>query len=370
MEGPGLKTHLHSNRSGLVVWVLLLVAAPALRGQDAQSITILRWALGAPQIDPLLAQTSVAKEMGYFAEGGIDVEVTPLGGGGRSVPLVASGRSEIGYIGAETMILNASMGRDPGIVLIFNQNRDPMFRWVVLPDSPIQSIQEVKGETIGTLSLAAAGTSYAKGVLMSLGIDPENDVEFVAVGTGPSSTALLQRGQIGALVQSDTILAAMEQVGAEYRYLPDTEYADSYFQGGLFVRRDYLSTNRKEVCAFVLGISKGVEFTFENPEAAIRIHWKIYPESKPKGRSEAEALEFSLAVLRSRMYKWDPSDELVKKHGAYSHEEWMKIVELMGLRGKVTDRMVRSLYTNDVVDCANDFDPQKVREEARNYRLR
>ena len=126
-----MKTHLLSNRSGLIVWVLLLVAAPAMMGQDAQSITILRWALGAPQIDPLLAQTSVAKEMGYFAEGGIDVEVTPLGGGGRSVPLVASGRSEIGYIGAETMILNASMGRDPGIVLIFNQNRDPMFRWVV-----------------------------------------------------------------------------------------------------------------------------------------------------------------------------------------------------------------------------------------------
>ncbi len=365
-----MKSHLFSNRLEFIcLWVVLLSSAPVV-GQGSESLTILRWALGAPQIDPLLAQTSVAKEMGYFAEGGIDVEVTPLGGGGRSVPLVASGRSEIGYIGAETMILNASRGRDPGIVLIFNQNRDPMFRWVVLPDSPIETIQEVKGETIGTLSLAAAGTSYAKGVLMSLGIDPENDVEFVAVGTGPSSTALLQKGQIAALIQSDTILAAMEQVGAEYRYLPDTEYAESYFQGGLFVRRDYLKTNRKEVCSYVRGIAKGVEFTFENPEAAIRIHWKIYPESKPRGMSEEEALKFSLAVLRSRMYKWDPSDELVKKHGAYSHEEWMKIVELMGLKGKVTDQMVQSLYTNEVVDCANDFDPQEVREQARNYRLK
>ena len=354
-----------------LIWFLALLLTPApLVGQGDGSLKILRWALGAPQIDPLLAQTSVAKEMGYFAEGGIDVEVTPLGGGGRSVPLVASGRSEIGYIGAETMILNASQGRDPGIILIFNQNRDPMFRWVVRPDSPIKSIQEVRGETIGTLSLAAAGTSYAKGVLMSLGMDPENDVEFVAVGTGPSSTALLQRGQIAALIQSDTILAAMEEVGAEYRYLPDTEYADSYFQGGLFVRRDYLKTNRKEVCAYVRGIAKGVEFTFENPDAAIRIHWKIYPESKPKGMSEEEALKFSLAVLRSRMSKWDPSDELVKKHGAYSHEEWMKIVELMGLKGELTDPMVRSLYTNEVVDCANDFDPQKVREQARSYKMR
>ncbi|MCZ6486190.1 MAG: ABC transporter substrate-binding protein [Acidobacteria bacterium] len=364
-----MKTKTLPKLSCLIGVLVLLLTCPPVVGQEAQSLKILRWALGAPQIDPLLAQTSIAKELGYFAEGGIDVEVTPLGGGGRSVPLVASGRSEIGYIGAETMLLNASQGRDAGIVLIFNQNRDPIFSWVVLPDSPIKTIQDVKGKTLGTLSLAAASTSYAKGILMSLGIDPENDVDIVAVGTGPSSTALLQQGQIDALIQSDTILAAMEQVGAQYRYLPNTEYMDSYFQGGLFVRRDYLRTNRKEVCAYVRGLAKGVEFAFENPEAAIHIHWKIYPESKPRGISEEQALQFSLAVLRSRMYKWDPSDELVKKHGAYSHEEWMKIVELMGLKGAVTDEMVRSLYSNEVVECANDFDAEKVREQARNYRL-
>lgn len=340
-------------------------------GQETRSVenspTVLRWALGAPQIDPLLSQTSVAKELGFFEEGGIDVEVTPLGGGARSVPLVASGKAEIGYIGAEPMILNAAEGRDAGIVLIFNQNRDPLFRWVVLTESPIHSIQDVKGTSVGTLSLASSGTYYARGELMSLGIDPENDVEFVASGTGPSSVALLDRGDIDVLVQADTILAAMELNGAVFRYLPTTEYTDSYFQGGLFVRRDYLKTHRDEVCAYVRGISKGVEFVLENPEAAIRIHWKVYPESKPRGVSEDEALKFSLGVLRSRMDKWDPGDELVQEHGAYSHQEWTKIVDQMGLRGRVDDAMIRSLYSNEVVDCANDFDAEAIRELARNY---
>ncbi|MCZ6768886.1 MAG: ABC transporter substrate-binding protein, partial [Acidobacteria bacterium] len=118
-----MKTKTLPKLSCLIGVLVLLLTCPAVVGQEAQSLKILRWALGAPQIDPLLAQTSIAKELGYFAEGGIDVEVTPLGGGGRSVPLVASGRSEIGYIGAETMLLNASQGRDAGIVLIFNQNR-------------------------------------------------------------------------------------------------------------------------------------------------------------------------------------------------------------------------------------------------------
>lgn len=334
---------------------------------DESHRTVLRWALGAPQIDPLLSQTSVAKELGYFEEGGIEVEVTPLGGGARSVSLVASGQAEIGYIGAEPMIFNAAENKDAGIVLIFNQNRDPIFRWVVLPESPIQSIQDVQGKLVGTLSLASSGTFYAKGELMSLGIDPENDVEFVASGTGPSSVALLNRGDIDVLVQADTILAAMELNGVVFRYLPTTEYTDAYFQGGLFVRRDYLRTHRNEVCAYVRGIAQGVEFVLENPEAAIHIHWKIYPESKPRGISEEEALKFSLGVLKSRMDKWDPSDELIQKHGAYSHEEWMKIVEQMGLRPSVDDAMIRALYSNELVDCANDFDAEEIREQARNY---
>jgi NitT/TauT family transport system substrate-binding protein len=319
-------------------------------------------------VDPLLAQTSIAQELGYFEKGGIEVEVTPLGGGGRSIPLVASGQAEIGYIGVEPLIRNASRGKDAGIVLIFNQNRDPIFNWVVQPDSPLQSISQVKGKTIGTLSLAASSTFYAQGELMSLGLDPDRDVEFIAVGGGPSSTALLVRGQVDVLVQSDTILAAMEQTGARYRHLPKTSYTDTYFQGGLFTSREYLRTHRKELCAYVSGISKGVEFALENQEAAIRIHWSRYPESKPGHLSEQEALEFSLRVLESRMHKWDPEDETVKKHGAYSHEEWMEIVEHMGLKGRVTDEMVKRLYTNELVDCANDFDPEAIRQQARNYR--
>ena len=352
------------------IGIVVLLLGCAQQDRPAEdSVTVLRWALGAPQIDPLLSQTSVAKELGYFEEGGIDVEVTPLGGGARSVPLVASGQAEIGYIGAEPMILNAVESRDAGIVLIFNQNRDPLFRWVVLPESPIQSIQDVQGTSVGTLSLASSGTYYAKGELMSLGIDPEQDVEFVASGTGPSSVALLDRGDIDVLVHADTILAAMELNGAVFRYLPTTEYTEAYFQGGLFVRRDYLETHRDEICAYVQGISKGVEFVSENPEAAIRIHWKVYPESKPRGVSEAEALRFSLGVLKSRMDKWDPSDELVQKHGAYSHEEWMKIVDQMGLRESVDDEMIRSLYSNELVDCANDFDAEAIRQQARDYQF-
>ena len=67
------------------------------------------------------------------------------------------------------------------------------------------------------------------------------------------------------------------------------------------------------------------------------------------------------------MDKWDPGDELVQEHGAYSHQEWTKIVDQMGLESRVDDAMIRSLYSNEVVDCANDFDAEAIRELARNY---
>jgi hypothetical protein len=45
----------------------------------------------------------------------------------------------------------------------------------------------------------------------------------------------------------------------------------------------------------------------------------------------------------------------------------MKIVAQLGLRESVDEAIIQSLYSNELVDCANDFDAKAIREQARNY---
>jgi NitT/TauT family transport system substrate-binding protein len=351
----------------LAASMLALAATPALAAE-----TVLRWAVGTATLDPTFAHVAVARELGYFKSTGLDldVNVVPLSGGADTVPVVLSGKAEIGYIGAEPLLIAASEGRAPNVVLIYNQNREVIFPLVVKPESPIKTVNDLVGKTIGVQSLAASSTFYIKGLLRSLGHNPEKDVEFVTVGAGAGSITELQRGTIDVLAQRDTLIAALENRGIKLRHLPTGAYTENYVNGGLLVRPDYLKSHEKELCAFARGMSMGVEFILANPEAAIRIHWKQYPESKPTGVDDETALKQTRHVLESRMNKWNPAGRNPNKHGAYSQTNWMAMVDSLGLKDKLSAAAVEKLYTNALVPCINDFDAEKIRAQARAYQFK
>ena len=58
--------------------------------------------------------------------------------------------------------------------------------------------------------------------------------------------------------------------------------------------------NPKMVVGMCRGIAKAVHFGLANPDAAVRLHWKLYPQSKPQGSDEARPLSDSRRVFMSR----------------------------------------------------------------------
>ncbi len=68
-------------------------------------------------------------------------------------------------------------------------------------------------------------------------------------------------------------------------------------------------------------------------ELAIRIHWALYPESKPKGKSDAEALKDALYILQVRKEKWFAAPwQADKRMGASSLAEWQEQVRFASLQ--------------------------------------
>ncbi len=57
--------------------------------------------------------------------------------------------------------------------------------------------------------------------------------------------------------------------------------------------------NPKMVVGMCRGIAKAVHFGLHNPDAAVRIHWKLYPQSKPQGSDEAKLLRVDLVRGRN-----------------------------------------------------------------------
>ena len=123
------------------LWSLLLLVQPAVA---ADQISVTHWGVllyGAPY--------AVAMDKGYFKQAGIDIDgVLSSKGGGTTLRNVIQGGLPFGEVALGAAIAAAREGMDIRIVCGGVQNLSDMV-WVTLPDSPLKSVQDLKGKKLG-----------------------------------------------------------------------------------------------------------------------------------------------------------------------------------------------------------------------------
>ena len=99
---------------------------------------------------------------------------------------------------------------------------------------------------------------------------------------------------------------------------PTTPGMQQLFGNAYGVRRSDLAKNRDLYVRFFRAMAKSTVFAYANIDLAIRLHWEIYPESKPKGKSDQEAFAEARKIVDSRKDKWLPADvadrQAVRRH--------------------------------------------------------
>ena len=82
------------------------------------------------------------------------------------------------------------------------------------------------------------------------------------------------------------------------------------------------------------------------------LHRQMYPETKPKGKSEAEALKEALHVIHTRTWKWLPSEQDEDKRiGGSTLRQWQAQLRFVSVQDQIRDANV--LFTNDLLDDVN-----------------
>ena len=98
---------------------------------------------------------AVPKHLGYFEAEGLDVDIQNTQTGMISAQLLQSGNAQVGTTAADAIMPVREQGGD--LISFFNLKRNPGTFLVVLPDSPIQKLEDLKGKTIGAPSFGAGG---------------------------------------------------------------------------------------------------------------------------------------------------------------------------------------------------------------------
>jgi NitT/TauT family transport system substrate-binding protein len=313
------------------------------------------------------AHSSLPQALGYWKEEGLDVTVTSVEGSAAGLQQLGSGNIQVVSIGPEEIVI----GREKGVKIkgFYVQARETIYRIVVPTDSPLQAIPQLKGKTIGVPSLASGSVPFAKALVASVGLDPEKDIKLLAVGVGAPGRLALQQKQVDALALWDTLQASIENSGLTLRRL-DLPMVHEMLGQTIATRDDVLVENAAILVGFARGVAKATLFGLSNPEAAVRIHWKLYPQTRPQGVDDAKALKDALNVFDSRFVLQRVDNRADKRYGIATLEQWERLKTIYRDQ-KIVEGTVPAadFYSSVLVDQINRFDHEAVIRQAKEYKF-
>ena len=98
-------------------------------------------------------------------------------------------------------------------------------------------------------------------------------------------------------------------------------------------------------------------FAIANPEAAVRILWEVYPQTKPTGKDEATALADDVRALLSRAESWKLEKSGAKLWGESNEANYAAYNDFMLKWGIIKQPIAaKEMFTNDLIADINNFD--------------
>jgi len=189
---------------------LMLVALTALfylgwfaHPGDAQAPRKVKMTI--PVIALSMTPVYLAQAKGFFADEGLDVEVTPTSGGGPDIRALIAGDVDFSFTTGDQVILAHQEGKP--LVMVMSGLNKVFINWAmhkesakakgITETSPLQEkLKALKGLTVGVTNPAALTAHLAHFLVRKAGYVPQQDVQIIAVGAGPTWLAALENRKV------------------------------------------------------------------------------------------------------------------------------------------------------------------------------
>jgi ABC-type nitrate/sulfonate/bicarbonate transport system substrate-binding protein len=191
-----------------------------------------------------------AFEKGIFKDNGLDVDLQSINGGAQTSAALLSGGIQIGQFGGSEA-LSANAG---GADLVIVANLAPVYPYKLYVQKGIKTLADLKGKNpkakVGVSNAGGSSDIATRSALKAAGIDPDKDVDIIAVGSHANRTAALLAGTIDAGVDDPPEDLELVKAGLT----PLIDLAGQKLPAantGVIMQRTYLTANKDTVQAYV-----------------------------------------------------------------------------------------------------------------------
>jgi ABC-type nitrate/sulfonate/bicarbonate transport system substrate-binding protein len=296
-----------------------------------------KWLFGFRiQANPSTAAIVIAKELGYYAEQGLDL-TWDISNDQTSIRLIAAGQYQAGSLGGPgTLIDMVNENLPVKSFSIINQEGSRTF--AVKADSGIKRPKDLEGKTVGYK------VSYWPEYLAMMASDGADRSKVKEIEVGFSSVELAN-GTVDMLpvFKSNEPYTLKNTMGMNISFVDPKEFGYPTFGTALIGNSGYMKSNPDQMTGFLKATLRGLQYYLDNKEKALEIVQRNGPKEVAP-----ELNAFIYSVEAPQVTAGVGSTIGI---GAQTKEQWQREVDTLGdmkvTKGKPK---VEDLYDNTFIE--------------------
>lgn len=281
----------------------------------------------------------VAQKRGYFAEQGLDVQITHSAGQGEHLKLLLQGSVDVTTGDADSVI--ARRADDLPVVAIALLGQRGQRAFAVQEGSAIRSPKDFEGKLVG---FKVYQTPDYLALLAMSGVD-RSKVQEVPVGFDPR---LLAAGKVDVYpVFESNEPAILRKLGVPTRLFRPADYGVPSLGLTYLTRQSLVEGDASALERFLKATLRGVQDARENPAAVTEIVMEYAPNEDREHQLEMLRVELDMAdgpVAREKGIGWATPEQWQAFHDSLlAHGGVSRAVDV---RTVFTDRILQGAYRN------------------------
>jgi NitT/TauT family transport system substrate-binding protein len=290
---------LHTKLALLVILVLLVAPGPV----PAQELKRILYGTST-SISHL--PVWAAKDAGYFAKNGLNVEPVQIRGGALITMAIMSGQLQFSGVGAGSVVAGRIEGGDL-VLLACPADLEPVY---LIARPEIKSASELKGKVSAVTRLGSSIHFYLRSALRMVGVDSDKDLTLLQLGGSPEIVAALESGRVSAAAL--TIRDALPFFQRNWPVLVDLTKTDLIYPSSCVTSsRAFVKSEARVVERFLNAYVAGIQLIKKDQSFAERslIKWTKDKESPALSKS----VEAFRRIFKAAPYVPDKGIETIVK---------------------------------------------------------